>query len=113
MRSVKTGGTFENDVLVFCSSPDEKKKGELQASGVRIEQLTPAASDGRPDIHAILRRFGQLEITSVMIEGGSVVNGTALASGVVDKVFLYYAPKIMAGTGSVPFACRRGLRPIG
>jgi len=40
----------------------------------------------------------------VMIEGGSTVNGMALASGVVDKVFLYYAPKIMAGAGAVPFA---------
>jgi diaminohydroxyphosphoribosylaminopyrimidine deaminase/5-amino-6-(5-phosphoribosylamino)uracil reductase len=108
VRSVKTGGGVENDVLVFCSSPDEKKMGELLARGVRIEQLTPAASDGRPDMHAILRRFGQLEITSVMIEGGSLVNGTALASGVVDKVFLYYAPKIMAGTGSVPFAAGAG-----
>jgi diaminohydroxyphosphoribosylaminopyrimidine deaminase/5-amino-6-(5-phosphoribosylamino)uracil reductase len=38
-----------------------------------------------------------------MIEGGSAVNGAALASGVVDKVFLYYAPKIL-GDGSVPFA---------
>ena len=89
VRSVKTGGGFENDVLVFCSSPDEKKMGELLARGVRIEQLTPAASDGRPDMHAILRRFGQLEITSVMIEGGSLVNGTALASGVVDLSLIH------------------------
>ena len=44
-----------------------------------------------------------------MIEGGAAVNGTALASGVVDKVFLYYGPKIWAGTGSVPFAT--GLSP--
>ena len=94
----------EGRCLVFCSSGEDKKKRELEARGVRVEQLPPAASDGRPDIHAVLRRLGQLEITSVMIEGGSTVNGMALASGVVDKVFLYYAPKIMAGTGSVPFA---------
>jgi diaminohydroxyphosphoribosylaminopyrimidine deaminase/5-amino-6-(5-phosphoribosylamino)uracil reductase len=29
-------------------------------------------------------------------------------SGVVDKVFLYYAPKILAGTGSIPFAAGSG-----
>ena len=40
-----------------------------------------------------------------MIEGGSVVNGAALASGVVDKIFLYYAPNIL-GAGSVPFASK-------
>ena len=44
-----------------------------------------------------------------MIEGGATVNWTALAANVVDKVFLYYAPKILAGTGSIPFAAGRGI----
>ena len=60
----------------------------------------------------ILRHLGKLEITSVMIEGGAAVNGTALASGVVDKVFLYYAPKIMASTASVPFAAGAGVHQV-
>jgi len=90
-------------VLVFYSSAAEEKKRELEARGIRVEQLSAAAPDGRPDLHAVLRRLGQLEITSVMIEGGSAVNAAALASGVVDKVFLYYAPKIL-GAGSEPFA---------
>ncbi len=98
-------------MLVFCSSPDEKKKAELEARGVRVEQLPSDAPDGHPDFCAILRRLGQLEITSVMIEGGSAVNGSALASGVVDKVFLYYAPKIL-GDGSVPFAAGAGSRQM-
>ena len=101
-----------NDVLVFYSSADEKKKRELEARGTRVEQLPSSAPDGRPDIHAILRRLGELEITSVMIEGGSTVNGTVLASGEVDKVFLYYAPKIMAREGSVPFASGAGFREL-
>jgi diaminohydroxyphosphoribosylaminopyrimidine deaminase/5-amino-6-(5-phosphoribosylamino)uracil reductase len=44
----------------------------------------------------------------VLIEGGATVNWAALASGVVDKVFLYYAPKILAGSGSIPFAAGPG-----
>ena len=55
-------------------------------------------------MHAVVRRLGKLEITSLMIEGGASVNGSALAAGIVDKVFLYYAPKIMALDGSIPFA---------
>lgn len=110
VQSVANEGASKNDVLVFCSSAGEKKKSELEARGIRVEQLPPA-SDGRPDIHAILRRLGELEITSVMIEGGAAVNGTALAAGVVDKVFLYYAPKIL-GAGSIPFATGAGLRDM-
>jgi diaminohydroxyphosphoribosylaminopyrimidine deaminase / 5-amino-6-(5-phosphoribosylamino)uracil reductase len=99
-----------NDVLVFCSSADEQKKAELEKLGVRVEIIPTIEMDGRPDLPAILRRLGQLEITSLMIEGGATVNWAALAANVVDKVFLYYAPKILAGTGSVPFAAGAGFR---
>jgi diaminohydroxyphosphoribosylaminopyrimidine deaminase/5-amino-6-(5-phosphoribosylamino)uracil reductase len=100
----------KDDVLVFCSSADERKQAELEASGVRVEKIPTIEMDGRPDIPAILRRLGELEITSLMIEGGAMVNWAALAANVVDKVFLYYAPKILAGTGSVPFAAGAGFR---
>jgi len=103
VQSMADNGVQRNDVVVFCASDDEAKKTGLEKRGIRIEQVEPDAG-GHPDIHAVLRRLGELEITSVMIEGGSTVNGMALASGVVDKVFLYYAPKIMAGAGAVPFA---------
>lgn len=97
-----------NDVLVFCKSGDPQKKARLEELGVRIETVPVLELDGRPDMAAILRRLGQLEITNVMIEGGATVNWTALAANVVDKVFLYYAPKILAGTGSIPFASGAG-----
>jgi diaminohydroxyphosphoribosylaminopyrimidine deaminase / 5-amino-6-(5-phosphoribosylamino)uracil reductase len=99
-----------NDLLVFCSSADEQKKAELEKLGVRVETIATIEMDGRPDMPAILRRLGELESTSLMIEGGATVNWAALAANVVDKVFLYYAPKILAGTGSVPFAAGAGFR---
>ena len=62
------------------------------------------------DSQAPARRLGELEITSLLIEGGAKVNWAALASGMVDRVFLYYAPKILAGDVSVPFAAGPGFR---
>jgi len=102
-----------NDVLVFYSSvaeqkSDEQKKAQLEQLGIRVEKIPAVEPDGRPDLPAILRRLGRLEVTTVMIEGGATVNWTALATNVVDKVFLYYAPKILAGTGSIPFAAGAG-----
>jgi diaminohydroxyphosphoribosylaminopyrimidine deaminase/5-amino-6-(5-phosphoribosylamino)uracil reductase len=93
--------TAENDVLVLCSTAEEPARRALEAKGVRVQQM-PATDDGRPDFAAIVRSLGELAITSVLIEGGALVNGAALASGEVDKVFLYYAPKIF-GAGAVPF----------
>jgi len=102
----------KNDVVLFSSSDDKNKKAELEKLGIRVEILPAVEADGRPSLQAILRRLGELEITSVMIEGGAAVNWAALAANVVDKVFLYYAPKILAGTGSIPFAAGAGFRHL-
>lgn len=100
--------TAENDVLILSSSVEEAPHKALEAKGIRVQQIA-ATADGRPDFAAIIRSLGELEITSVLIEGGALVNGAALASGEVDKVFLYYAPKIF-GQGAVPFIADETLR---
>lgn len=104
--------TADNDVLVFCSFAEEKRKQQLHDKGIQVEQVASAGPDGRPDLQAICRRLAEREITSVMIEGGAMVNWAALASGTADKVFFYYSPKILAGTGSVPFAAGPGFRKM-
>lgn len=100
-RVVKTA---KHDVLVFCSFAEENKRRELEARGVHVEQIALGPSDGRPDLGKIIARLGELEITSVLVEGGALVNWTALAAGLADKIFFYYAPKILGGASSVPFA---------
>ena len=100
-RVVKTA---QDDVLVLCSFAEEKRKQDLLKVGVRVQQLPNSSSEGHPDMAAVLRFLGEMEITNLMIEGGAMVNAGALASGIVDKVFLYYAPRILAGATSIPFA---------
>lgn len=107
-RLVKTA---KNDVLVFCSFAEEKKRRDLEERGIHVEQLPLGSSDGRPDLTSVAARLGEMEITSLLIEGGALVNWAALAAGIVDKIFLYYAPKILAG-GSVPFAGGEGFRRL-
>jgi diaminohydroxyphosphoribosylaminopyrimidine deaminase/5-amino-6-(5-phosphoribosylamino)uracil reductase len=108
-RLVKTAN---EDLIIFCSFAEQKKRRELEERGIRVEQVKHGTSDGRPDIASIVQRLGEMEITSLIIEGGALVNWTALAANIVDKVFLFYAPKILAGTGSVPFASGLGFPRI-
>jgi diaminohydroxyphosphoribosylaminopyrimidine deaminase/5-amino-6-(5-phosphoribosylamino)uracil reductase len=102
VRSTADLSETMNDVLIFCSSAEPRKKEQLEHCGIRVEQIHSAVR-GRPDFHSIVRRLGELEIMSLMIEGGSTVNGSALDTGLVDKLFLYYAPKIFTGEELVPF----------
>jgi diaminohydroxyphosphoribosylaminopyrimidine deaminase/5-amino-6-(5-phosphoribosylamino)uracil reductase len=104
--------TAQDDVLVLCSFAEEKKKKQLLRLGIRVEQLPTSTSDGHPEMAAVVHFLGQMEITSLMIEGGAMVNWAALAAGIVDKVFLYYAPRILGGTASVPFAGGAGFASI-
>jgi diaminohydroxyphosphoribosylaminopyrimidine deaminase / 5-amino-6-(5-phosphoribosylamino)uracil reductase len=104
--------TAQGDVLVLCSFAEEKKEKDLRKLGIRVQQLPTATSEGHPEMAAALRCLGEMEITSLMIEGGAMVNAAALASGIVDKVFLYYAPRILAGVTSIPFAAGAGFASI-
>jgi diaminohydroxyphosphoribosylaminopyrimidine deaminase/5-amino-6-(5-phosphoribosylamino)uracil reductase len=104
--------TVQDDLVVFCSFAEEKRKAELERRGIRVVQVGMAKQAGHPDLEQVMRKLGEMQITSVLIEGGANVNWVALETGMVDKVFLYYAPKILAGTGSVPFAGGHGFRTM-
>jgi diaminohydroxyphosphoribosylaminopyrimidine deaminase/5-amino-6-(5-phosphoribosylamino)uracil reductase len=104
--------TAHDDLLVLCSFAEEKKKKQLLKLGVQVEQIPRPTPEGHPDLPAVVRHLGNLGIASLMIEGGSMVNWAALSSGIVDKLFLYYAPRILGGTTSIPFAAGAGFSQI-
>jgi len=122
-RVVKTA---REDLLVYCCFAEENKRRELESRGVLVEQVPMQRSadgtfvfptgapavEGRPDLDRVMHNLGEREITSLIIEGGALVNWAALSASVVDKIFFYYAPRILAGTGSIPFALGAGYRRI-
>jgi diaminohydroxyphosphoribosylaminopyrimidine deaminase/5-amino-6-(5-phosphoribosylamino)uracil reductase len=57
---------------------------------------------GKIDIPAVLTELGRREILSVLLEAGPSLNASALAAKAVDRLRLFYAPKI-AGDARVPF----------
>lgn len=98
-RLVKTA---RNDLMIFSCFPERKKKDQLEDRGVRVIEVPDC--DGRPSLREVINRLGEMEIANLLIEGGAHVNGSALASGLVDKIFFFYAPRIMGNATAVPFA---------
>jgi len=109
-RVVKT--VQDEDLIVFCSFAEEKRKAELERRGIHVCQVAMAKQAGHPDLAHVLRRLGEMNILSLLIEGGANVNWVALENRLVDKVFLYYAPKILGGSHAVPVAGGRGFRDM-
>jgi diaminohydroxyphosphoribosylaminopyrimidine deaminase/5-amino-6-(5-phosphoribosylamino)uracil reductase len=104
-RIVKTA---DDDLLVFTSVVlRSARTRSLQKAGVEIVSMKERA--GRIDLNAVLKELGKREILSVLLEAGSALNGAALAADIVDKVFLFYAPRF-AGETRVPFATAKNLK---
>jgi diaminohydroxyphosphoribosylaminopyrimidine deaminase/5-amino-6-(5-phosphoribosylamino)uracil reductase len=89
---------------IVCG-PDatEKRRKNLEKAGARIMRVPTLES--RIDLPALIKRLGSENITSLLIEGGGTVLGSAFAAGIVDKVCFFYAPKILGGDDGVPI-CR-------
>jgi len=92
----------ENDVVVFTAeSTDSSKARALTRAGVEVRRVPQRR--GHVDLHGVVKELGKREMLNVLLEAGAGLNGAALQAGVVDKMILFYAPKIM-GTGGVPMA---------
>jgi diaminohydroxyphosphoribosylaminopyrimidine deaminase/5-amino-6-(5-phosphoribosylamino)uracil reductase len=92
-----------NDVLVVGTSaaPVERRKA-LEAAGVKV--LIADGQGGRTDPRKVIEFLAAQRYLSLMVEAGSHVNWTMLDSQIADKVFFYYAPKILGGMKSIPVA---------
>lgn len=66
--------------------------------GVDIEYF----DSDRLDLKEAMKTLYKRGITSVMIEGGSSLNFHALKDGIVDKILIFIAPKIIGGKDSLP-----------
>ena len=123
-----------DDLLIFClPQADASKRRELERRGASVfslgssihspkmeflektkshERTELSDSSERPDLRSVLQELGRRQITSLLLEAGSELNWAALEVGAVDKVFLFYAPKILGGRDSLPLAGGRGLRAM-
>lgn len=98
-----------SDVVLFTAqSQNPARTARLAKRGVEIIRVRPR--NGHTDLRAVLRELGRREILSVILEAGSELNGAMLDADLVDKMILFYAPRLL-GQVTVPVARRRS-RPI-
>ena len=78
------------------------------AEGTKIEAIkqkgaevivTPSKNN-RVDLKHLMSVLGEAGIDSILLEGGSTLNYSALEEGIVDKVIAFISPKIFGGTSS-------------
>ena len=91
------------DVLVVTTSvAAAARRKALEERGVEVIALD--GREGRTDPRMLLDILAERKCLSLMVEAGSKVNWAFLESGVADKIYFYYAPKILGGLQSLPVA---------
>jgi diaminohydroxyphosphoribosylaminopyrimidine deaminase / 5-amino-6-(5-phosphoribosylamino)uracil reductase len=101
-------GCRDDLVVVTTSAASADRRRALESRGVKV--LVFDGPGGRTDLRRLVEWLGEDKRLSLLIEAGSKLNWAALEAGIVDKVFFYYAPKILGGTESLPVAGGAGRR---
>ena len=91
----------EIPTYVATQSQDKELVASLQALGVNILHMPTNTYD--IDLKYLMRILGRMKIDSVLVEGGASLHTSALKSGIVNKVQIYLAPKIIGNEGVSAF----------
>ena len=82
-------------IIITGPKAPKKKVEELRNKGAEI--IRAAAPKGLLDLKALMKKLGEMKITSILVEGGGEVNASFLEAGLVDKAIFLISPKIFGG----------------
>ncbi len=82
---------------IIVTRINNPKSNYLEKTGTKIIYYKE-----KLNVNWLMEKLGKMEITSVLIEGGSSLNAHALEEGIIDKVMFFIAPKIIGGEKSFP-----------
>jgi diaminohydroxyphosphoribosylaminopyrimidine deaminase/5-amino-6-(5-phosphoribosylamino)uracil reductase len=87
------------EVLIATTARASKDRmDDLRGQGATV--LVLPAEDGRVSMRGCLEELGRRGVTSVLLEGGATIHASALKAGLVDRVILYVAPRVLGGQDS-------------
>lgn len=95
---VKTASEIETIVACSHESLEAEKKQEkirkLKEAGIQL-----IGTEGAHGVNLVelMKKLGEQNIDSILLEGGGTLNASALEDGIVNKVYAYIAGKLIGG----------------
>lgn len=91
-KVVKDG--LAETIILTTKEADTEAVHYFIGQGVQVIHCGPGP---RVDLKTALRKLGELEIGSILLEGGGTLNGAMLEQKLVDRLDMFIAPKIVGG----------------
>lgn len=86
----------KSNTFIFTTSPVNKPKlQKLRKRGIKV--VATEAKEEKVSLKEVLKKLGELEIMSLLVEGGGEVIASFFEEKRVDKVFLFLASRIIGG----------------
>ena len=87
------GAHSQDCFLITTKKAPAQKVKFFESKGIHV--LVAPLAQNQIDLKWVLKELAKYEITSILIEGGATTIGQALKQNIVDKMFIYIAPKIV------------------
>ena len=96
-------------IVVGDDVPQERLKNFQKQ---RVSTVICPTRGGRVNLSALTNILGEMSITSLMVEGGSTLMGSMIRERLIDKFYIFMAPKILGGNDGIPMALGSGPKRI-
>lgn len=96
-KILETAKKFKT-IIATTEKASKEKIHKLKDLGIIV--IETKSKNEKVDLKDLMLKLGKQNIDSILLEGGSTLNYSALESGIVDKILVYIAPKIIGGIKS-------------
>ena len=89
-------------IIVTSKEVDSNRVKEYESKGAKV--LFVSKRNSGLDLEEVLSELYQQGLTDILVEGGGAINSAFLNAGLIDKYYIYIAPKVLGGKESItPF----------
>jgi diaminohydroxyphosphoribosylaminopyrimidine deaminase/5-amino-6-(5-phosphoribosylamino)uracil reductase len=87
-------GVSSSRTLIATTTLAPRDKIErLEKAGAQV--VLVESKNGKVDLRSFLSKLGEMGMMSILVEGGSQINGAFLDGGLIDKLLLFLSPRMM------------------
>jgi diaminohydroxyphosphoribosylaminopyrimidine deaminase / 5-amino-6-(5-phosphoribosylamino)uracil reductase len=99
-RTPPTAAVLGPDAQTLMATSSRAPERVRQEWGDTGSEVALFDADDGVSLEALLETLGKRDVQTVLVEGGPTLAWSAVGAGLVDRVVLYVAPKLIGGVGA-------------
>jgi diaminohydroxyphosphoribosylaminopyrimidine deaminase/5-amino-6-(5-phosphoribosylamino)uracil reductase len=91
-------GRAERAIVAITDAAPPERVAALEAAGATV--MACKSAQGRVDLADLAARLFALDVIAMLVEGGAELNAGFVEAGLVDRIAIFLAPKVLGGAGA-------------